>query len=111
MNKEKAKLGDRKWRYVGDAILELVLSENICNLPRQIKGQESLSYLRSNDRIALIRDSKTFPITFKARRSITRNESKGDEVEYYIAFLYFNYGIDSARRFIMKNLLSKYLIK
>lgn len=117
MNKiKKGSLDNKMWEGVGDSIIRVVIFENIHRLPARINGETYFSYLNSNKHFYSIRNSLKFPMRFK-RENTSMIGSKnyysnfGDEVEYYVAFLYFNYGIDSARRYILKNILSKYLIE
>jgi dsRNA-specific ribonuclease len=99
----------KKWEATGDAIIKLTVAENIPNLPRSIEGISTLGYLESNKNLSKIRPS--LKIRFKGRHPNDLNaESMGDEVECYIAFLYFNYGLDCAKRFVYNKILAKHII-
>lgn len=114
MNKIKGTVGGKKWESVGDAVLKLVVSELVGSLPSTIHNTDSIGYFTSNDYLCSLRH--TVPIRFKktpnhcVRGSKNYKSKVGDEVEYYIAFLYFNYGLDSARRFILSK-ISVYIKK
>ena len=118
MNKiKKGSIENKKWEGTGDAIIKIVIFENLHRLPKRIEGEGCISYLNSNKYFCSIRESISMPMKFRYKNNDLTFGSKnhlsriGDEIEYYVAFLYFNYGIDSARRFIIKNLLDKYIIK
>ena len=113
---KKGSLENKKWEGTGDAIIKIVIFENLHRLPAKIEGEQCLCYLNSNKYFCRVRESMKLPMSFKMKN--TRMEGSknyysrlGDEVEYYVAFLYFNYGMESAKRFIMKNLLDKYIIQ
>ena len=109
-SKKQRDLGYKKWEATGDAILLLVVSENLHRLPRSIEGSFVIHYLTSNKMLAKVRSSYKFPFKFKGQNPITVDESKGDEVEYYIAFLYYNYGLESARRFVFNHIIARHII-
>lgn len=113
---KKGSIENKKWEGTGDAIIRMVIFENLHRLPKKINGEQCQCYLNSNKYFCTVRETLNLPMKFRYKNNEqvfgSKNflSRKGDEVEYYVAFLYFNYGMDSARRFIMKNLLEKYII-
>jgi|WetSurMetagenome_2_1015567.scaffolds.fasta_scaffold292258_1 hypothetical protein len=113
---KKGSLENKKWEGTGDAIIKIVIFENLHRLPARIEGEQCLCYLNSNKYFCTVRDSLNLPMKFRHKNnpvfgSKNHLSRRGDEVEYYVAFLYFNYGMESAKRFIMKNLLDRYIIE
>lgn len=111
MSKAKNGVANKKWELIGDSIINLVIAEHLESLPEKINDIYAPHYLRSNTHLALL--AHKIPITFKypdkGTEYLKNNSSevrKGDEVEYYVAFLYINHGLEKARDFLVKNLFT-----
>lgn len=110
MSKSKGGVDNKKWEFIGDSLINLTIAENLHNLPHHINGMYAPHYLASNSCLRKISDRDDFPLKIREGSKQTL-EYKGDKVEYYIAFLYINYGIDAAKRYIEKEIINKHKIK
>lgn len=86
----------KRLNKIGDRLIDLCIVE---------QGGDTTSIYRTNEYLSLInvpvRDKRK---NFKKGNLSRSKEDKADVVEWYIGFLYSNYGISKAKQFIHKNI-------
>lgn len=89
----------RVYAGAGDIVLAIVIRDwvNVKNLPPH-QAHALFDKVVSNSFIVLFR----LPAKYKYDSSYTSLGKRGDLVEAYIGWLYFNFGFDMAARYIIK---------